>query len=136
MSLLLSAALTFPVLPNPVYSHRAELARLKEGDAEFHDFLKQNDPDLLTFDLSEDEVVSDSDDSGGIASDVGGDSEGTGDDSDMDVIETPPPSVTSYPQVSQWGWQLRAEGDVHTDSHQTPDVHVIGAEVKGQRWCG
>ena len=65
----------------------------------------------MTFDLSEDEAVSGSDDSGGIASDVGDDSEGTGDDSDMDVIETPPPSVTSYPQVGQWqwgGWQLRA----------------------------
>lgn len=84
-------------------SHRAQLSRLEASDAEFHDFLKKNDPDLLNFDLSEDEVVGSSDDSDAVSSDVGDgdDSDHTGDESDTDVVETPPASVTSYPAVSQ-----------------------------------
>ena len=81
------------------------MSRLSESDAEFHDFLKRSDPDLLTFDLSEDEAVSGSDEvdesdvgDEGDESDVGTES----DESDVDVIETPPSSVTSYPEVGGW----------------------------------
>ena len=85
-----------------LYSHRAQLSKLEGSDAEFHDFLKKNDPALLNFDLSEDEAVGSGDDSDAV-SDVGDadDSDDTGGESDMDVVETPPPSVTSYPAVSQ-----------------------------------
>lgn len=96
-----------PSLPSLLSSHRAQLSRLAESDTDFHDFLKKNDPDLLTFDLSEDEAVDCSDlgdknDSTGDESDSTDDeNDSTDDESDVDVIETPPSSVTSYPEVGQ-----------------------------------
>ena len=84
-------------------SHRAQLSRLRDTDAAFHDFLKENDPDLLTFELSEDEAVDGSDvgDDDAISDVDSSDGDNTDEGSDMDVIETPPTSVTSYPEVRQ-----------------------------------
>ncbi|XP_077998776.1 nucleolar complex protein 2 homolog [Glandiceps talaboti] len=109
--------------------HKKQMERLKEHDPEFYAFLKQEDKDLLDFDLSGSDYDDESEDEEGPiheipdklkdAGDDDDDSEFEGEDGDNDAMETTKgktkhTSIVTLKMVATWKETLEENHSLHT----------------------
>lgn len=86
-------------IDNPIDSfidHKKTLENLKENDSEFYEFLKQNDKQLLDFDISDEEL----------------DGKDLELDNDLDANETN--DKLSVKQIDEWSEELNQKADIET----------------------